>query len=445
MSAQQINFDGLVGLTHNYAGLSEGNIASARNKDTTARPKDAALQGLHKMRALATRGLSQGILPPHERPFLPMLRALGFSGSDSAIWEKAWTQEPRLARNLVAASSMWAANAATISPSADCADGRLHATPANLVTMLHRSIEAPTTTRALRRLMPDEALFCVHDALPPHSAFGDEGAANHMRLAPCAGAAGVEIFVYGRAGEESGHGFPARQTEEACRAVARAHGLNPGRTVFIQQSRAAIESGAFHNDVVAVANETTLFFHALAFENKEAALAAIRRAAAGLFEPLFIEVSPNDVPLADAVSSYLFNAQLVRAPGDARQTLIAPEEAQEAPRARSLLEGLARANGPIGDVMFLDVRESMRNGGGPACLRLRIEMTDVERAKASQGFFWTPQLDERLSAWVNAHYRETLAPADLRDPALISESHTALDALTQILPLGSDFYDFQRA
>jgi succinylarginine dihydrolase len=32
----------------------------------------------------------------------------------------------------------------------------------------------------------------------------------------------------------------------------------------------------------------------------------------------------------------------------------------------------------------------------------------------------------------------------LGDPALVSETQTALDDLTRILPLGSDFYPFQR-
>ena len=244
--------------------------------------------------------------------------------------------------------------------------------------------------------------------------------------------------------DESVTGFPARQTLEASRAIARAHRLTPERCVFIRQARGAIDAGAFHNDVVAVAHETTLFFHERAFEDRAEALASIRQAARGLFDPNFVEVSEADVPLADAVSSYLFNSQLVHRPGADRLTLIAPEEVRAIASTRSYAEKLIEANGPIGEILYVDVRESMRNGGGPACLRLRIEMNDAERTAAAQGFFWSDDLDKKLTAWIERHYRETLAPDDLRDPGLITETHAALDALTQILPLGNNFYDFQR-
>jgi len=252
--AAEINFDGIVGPTHNYAGLSEGNLASARNAGTIARPREAALQGLAKMQRMRALGLVQGVLPPHERPNICWLRSLGFTGSDGDVWAKVWKSEPTIARAALAASAMWAANAATISPSADCGDGRLHASVANLQTMLHRLLEAEQTERTLRRLLPDEGRFGVHDALLPHDALSDEGAANHMRMAASQGAPGVEIFVYGRRASEAKTGFPARQTLEASQAIARRHGLDPVRTVFARQAPEAIDAGAFHNDVVAVAH-----------------------------------------------------------------------------------------------------------------------------------------------------------------------------------------------
>jgi succinylarginine dihydrolase len=224
--AAETNFDGLVGPTHNYAGLSEGNLASARNANTIARPRGAALQGLAKMQRLRALGLSQGVLPPHERPNIAWLRTLGFTGSDGEIWERAWKSEPTIARAALASSAMWAANAATISPSVDCADGRLHATVANLQTMLHRILEGEQTERTLRRIMPDDARFAVHPALLAHATLSDEGAANHMRMAASAGDPGVEIFVYGRKASETKTGFPARQTLDACRAIARSHALD---------------------------------------------------------------------------------------------------------------------------------------------------------------------------------------------------------------------------
>jgi succinylarginine dihydrolase len=447
MSAEEINFDGLIGPTHNYAGLSEGNLASARNRDSVARPRQAALQGIAKMRRMMALGLPQGVLPPQERPNISWLRSLGFTGSDHDVWARAWEREPGLARAALAASSMWAANAATISPSADCADGRLHASVANLQTMLHRTLEAESTARALRRLMPD-ACFAVHDALTPHDALSDEGAANHMRMCADHGAQGVEIFVYGRRAADPRSGFPARQTLEASEAIARRHELANERTVFALQAPEAIDAGAFHNDVVAVAHEQVLFHHADAFTDKAALYAEVRAKAQKSekgFEPIFVEVPRAAVSLDDAVTSYLFNSQLVRLSGQSALTLIAPAEARENNRTAAFIaEMIAAPNAPIASVEFVDVRESMRNGGGPACLRLRIVMTEAERAAAASGFFLTDQLADALEAWVSRHYREELAPSDLADPALVSETQTALDALTKILPLGEDFFPFQR-
>ncbi len=443
--AEEINFDGLVGPTHNYAGLSEGNLASARNANMIARPREAALQGLAKMQRLRALGLSQGVLPPHERPNITWLRALGFAGADGEVWERAWRTEPTIARAALAASAMWAANAATISPSADCADGRLHATVANLQTMLHRILEGEQTERTLRRLLPDPSRFAVHPALLPHDALSDEGAANHMRMAKDAGAPGVEIFVYGRKASETKAGFPARQTLEACQAIARNHTLDAGRTVFARQSPVAIDAGAFHNDVVAVAHEHVLFHHEDAFADKAALYSDVCAKAQG-FEPVFVEVPRDRVGLDDAVTSYLFNSQLLRLPGRQALTLIAPTEVRENNRtAAYVAEMIAQPNAAIGQVEYVEVRESMRNGGGPACLRLRIVMTPEERAAAAQGFFLDDALAAKLEAWITKHYREELAPADLGDPGLVEETQTALDELTRILPLGSDFYPFQRA
>lgn len=443
-SAEEVNFDGLIGPTHNYAGLSEGNLASARNANMVARPRDAALQGLAKMQRLRALGLSQGVLPPHERPNITWLRSLGFTGSDGEVWERVWKSEPTIARAALAASAMWAANAATISPSADTGDGRLHATVANLQTMLHRVLEGEQSERTLRRLLNNDAHFAVHSALLAHDALSDEGAANHMRMAADAGVPGVEIFVYGRKANEAKTGFPARQTFEASSAIARSHRLANERAVFACQAPEAIDAGAFHNDVVAVAHEQVLFHHEDAFADKAALYAEVRAKAKG-FAPIFVEVPRARVGLDDAITSYLFNSQLIRVPGAASLTLIAPTEVRENNRtAAYVAEMISQSSAAIGQVEYVEVRESMRNGGGPACLRLRIVMTPAERTAATQGFFLDDALAVKLETWIKKHYREELAPADLGDPALVGEIQTGLDELTRILPLGSDFYPFQR-
>ena len=442
-TAREANYDGLIGPTHNYGGLSAGNLASAKNKGLIASPRAAALQGLQKMKLMKDAGLVQGVLPPQARPNIPELRLMGFFGSDEQVLADAWRANPVLVRNMSSASSMWSANAATVSPSADCADGRLHMTPANLSTMLHRSTEHEQTGRALRAAFPSAI---VHDALPMQSTYSDEGAANHVRLCAEQGDVGVELFVYGRDAllGASHTEFPARQTLQASHIIATRHKLSGGRTVFAKQAAKAIDAGAFHNDVVCVGARQCLFYHEFAFEDTAGTVAAIRTAAKGLFEPQFVEVSNEDVPIQDAITAYLFNSMLVQIPGEERLTLIAPTETEDNPHTKAYCNKLVAGNGPIGAVKYVDVRQSMRNGGGPACLRLRVVLTDGELAAANPKMLLDDVLFNELSAWVTKHYRENLAPDDLGDPNLMRESFTALDALTGIMGLGSDFYPFQR-
>src|SRR2546430_12628537 len=206
----EINFDGIPGPTHNYAGLARGNLAAEKHARMVANPRAAALQGLAKMRALAARGIPQAVLPPHERPLVPALRELGFEGSDAAIVTRVAREAPQLLAACSSAAAMWAANAATVSPSSDTADGRVHFTPANLVSHFHRSLEAPTTTRVLRAIFNDAEKFVVHESLPAAAQFGDEGAANHMRFEAGAATPGIELFVYGRVALDANAAAPQR-------------------------------------------------------------------------------------------------------------------------------------------------------------------------------------------------------------------------------------------
>ncbi len=433
--AREVNFDGLIGASHNYGGLSDGNLASAKNAGDVSNPREAAVQGLEKMRRLVRAGLVQGVLPPLPRPNFDLLAAAGFGGSDAQMIEAAARTAPRLLKAAYSASSMWTANAATVSPSADTADGRVHMTAANLSTMLHRSLEHPDTTALLVSIFRSEAHFAVHAALPEHTDFADEGAANHVRLCAAHGSPGVELFVYGREAGESTVGFPARQTRLASESIARAHGLDAARTVFARQARRAIEAGAFHNDVVCVGAVDTLFFHEHAFEDMAGTLDALRRAAGGRFALQPVMVPDSEVPLKDAISSYLFNSQLLQLPGEDRLVLIAPLETQETGSTRTYCERLVKANGPIGRVDFVDVRQSMRNGGGPACLRLRVVLTPEQIDACHQGVLLDEDRIDALQAAVRATYRDRLSPADLADPAFADECRTAREALLRILEL----------
>jgi len=433
--AVEVNFDGLIGPSHNYGGMSAGNLASTNNAGDISNPREAALQGLEKMRFLIRAGLVQGILPPLPRPNMDILVSAGFYGSDDEILRAAGEQAPRLLKAAYSASSMWSANAATVSPSADTQDGRLHLTAANLSTMLHRSFEHPDTVANLVSVFRDPEHFAVHGALPMHSSFADEGAANHVRLCSAHGEKGVELFVHGRDKDQTETQFPARQTLLANQSLARGHGLNGRAVAHALQSPVAIEAGAFHNDVVCVGTLDTLFFHEHAFENTELVLSDIRTAAEGLFDLRPEMVLDADVPLADAISSYLFNSQLLQWPGEDRLVLLAPLETRENERTRRYCEKLTSGNGPIGRVEFIDVRQSMRNGGGPACLRLRVVMTVEEIEAIHQPCLMDDDKIDRLQDVVRKTYRDRVTPSDLLDINFARECWQAREALLEVLNL----------
>ncbi len=408
----EINFDGIVGPSHNYAGLSLGNLAATAHSGDVSYPRAAALQGLAKMRHNLELGLAQGFFAPLPRPNPDYLARLGAGPStDPALTAAAWS-----------ASSMWTANAATVSPVPDSADGRCHLTPANLVTMSHRAQEWPDTARQLAVAFADGAHFQLHDPVPP--SFGDEGAANHMRLCADHGEPGVEVFVYGRPGGP----FPARQHEQASRAVARLHGLDPARTVFIEQNSGAIAAGAFHNDVVAVANERVLFTHAEAFADQAAAYELIR---AHFPELEVVEVPASEISLTEAVRTYLFNSQLVTLPSG-EMALVCPLECTENSAVAAWIERTLAGNGPIRHVLPVDVRQSMANGGGPACLRLRVV---ADPATVDPRFLLDHAKAGRLERTIAAHWPEQIDPADLGNETLADTVCTARLALLSVLDL----------
>lgn len=406
----EINFDGLIGPSHNYAGLSPGNLAATHNAGSVSRPRAAALQGIAKMRANLALGLTQGILLPLPRPDHAWLGRLATRYAEAP---------PHLQAQALSASAMWAANAATVSPAADTIDGRCHLTVANLVTMPHRSHEWPDTFRQLRLAFANPA-FIVHDPVP--APFGDEGAANTMRVCPAHDQPGVEIFVYG----VSGGPFPARQHKEASAAVARAHRLDPDNILFVQQSEQAIAAGAFHNDVVAVANGRVLFAHEQAYADKDRFYAALRER---MPEVEIVEVPADRVSLADAVSSYLFNAQLVTLSDDS-MALVLPVEARDNAAVWGWLQEHVAGNGPIRRLEVVDVRESMANGGGPACLRLRVV---ADPATVDPRFLVDHDQLDRIAALVEKHWPETIEPMTIADPALIGQIERARRALIEML------------
>ncbi|MBB63648.1 MAG: N-succinylarginine dihydrolase [Waddliaceae bacterium] len=445
--AREYNFDGLVGPTHNYSGLSLGNLASTGNKAQISRPREAALQGLQKMKALHDLGIPQAVLPPQERPLISVFHQLGFRGTDAEILEEVASKQAELLSLCSSAASMWTANAATVCPSSDSIDGLCHLTPANLHSKFHRSLEPISTYAILQSIFKDTEHFAVHPALPQNPCFGDEGAANHTRFCKEYGTPGLHFFVYGKESfrnTPSSKKFPARQSLEASQAIARLHRLNDSQTFFAQQNPKVIDLGVFHNDVISVGNQNVYFYHEEAFIDSEQIVQELCEKAEKLASlPLcLIKVSSQELSVEDAVSSYLFNSQIV-CDSSGNMLLIVPSECVEMEQVRMVLERVVSdKKNPISKYQSFNLRESMKNGGGPACLRLRVVLNEKEEAAMNQAVCFSDSLYTRLETWVQRFYRETLTPSDLADPLLLNESRMALDELSQILDLGS-IYEFQ--
>jgi succinylarginine dihydrolase len=442
---REFNFDGLVGPTHHYGGLAEGNRASASHRFQTSHPRMAALQGLEKMRILATMGVGQAILPPLYRPHLSLLRRVGFTGADQQLIESAFHRNPSLLSAAFSGSGMWTANAATFAPSCDSLDRCLQITPANLISNLHRSLEADETAALLQNIFPNPTLFQHHPPLPKTVAFSDEGAANHTRLVGPEATQGVHLFVYGREyfGSNPATRYPQRQTLEACQAIARLHRLPEETVVFARQSPTAIDAGVFHNDVISTGHGALFLYHAEAFADRAAVIDQLKRVFEASQHRSLCAIEINEFSLTDAVQSYFFNSQIVTR-RDGRFIMVAPSESEENPKVRSVINSLVNSeNAAIADVLFLNLRESMQNGGGPACLRTRVVLNQEEQSAVPPQLFFSEKLLDELTSWVKHHYRDSLTLADFRDPKLLTEIQTALDKLTQILRLGP-IYSFQK-
>ena len=401
------------------------------------------------MRFLHQLGIKQAVFPPHARPNLNLLKHLGFEGTLNLQLEQAHQKTPALLAACFSASSMWMANAATASPSTDTRDQLVHFTAANLITQFHRHQEADFSSKLFQRVFADARYFKHHPVLPKTQAISDEGAANHSRLSMHHGAPGIHLFVYGREGLNTSKTstpkhFPARQTREASEAIARNHQLNSAHVVFACQHPDAIDQGVFHHDVIGTANESLLLIHEDALVNQASILQQLMRVSHDSLS--IIEIKRHEFSLKDAIDTYLFNAQLLSLPhnnSNQHMLLLAPDECETHPRVKPWIDQLiADAGNPVGAVHYINLKQSMRNGGGPACLRLRVPLNTAELSAMHPQVLVNEALLNTLDQWVDRHYRCALHVNDLRDPTLVLEAHTALDELTRILHLGP-LYPFQ--
>jgi len=435
----EVQCDGLPGPTHHYGGLSHGNVASADHAGLASNPRAAARQCLTKMRTVLRLGVPVCVLPPLARPDLGFLAACGFDGNPRGALISAEAESPELVRWAQSSAAMWTANAATVCPALDN-DGVTRLVPANLVATPHRSLEAVPRTAMLRALLAGLPRLVVSDPLPPLTHLGDEGAANHTRLT--AGAhdvPGIHLFVHGRAATIEAarlpQRFPARQSLEASRGVARLLQLPASRCIHARQHPDAIDAGAFHNDVVMVGTCDRLLLHERALVEQDRVLIQLRAFIPGL---RIHQVAEADLPLSSAVRSYLFNSQLLTTPEGL--VLIAPSQCADG-AAAAVLRRLVD-EGFIARFIVVDLQQSMANGGGPACLRLRLPLADDQRRALPPGLVCDDARISALESWVDRHYRDSLRPVDLADPRLIDEGRAALNDLTSMLGL-APLYRFQ--
>ena len=434
----ELQLDGLLAPTHHFGSLSFGNRASMRNRGVASHPRAAAQQALNKMATVMRLGIPQAVLPPLFRPDLSFLQQCGFSGNPEAMIKQCAAEDPYLLSLAGSCAFTWTANCATVIPSTDAEDGRCHFIPANLFTTPHRSLEGQVRARMLRQIFSDDTYFCVHDPLPMSAALADEGAANHHRCVSENNEV-CHVFVHSKANGMPAalrpQKFPARQSKEAQISVARLGRLRSGLSLFMTQHPKAIDSGAFHNDVVFAGTGSHILMHDSTFIDQQAVIAALEKRIPGIHLHV---VSKRQLSLDEAVSSYLFNGQFLQCANT--RVLLLPKQCQEK-RPQRVVDQLLQSEF-IHRVEFLDLSESMIGGGGPACLRLRIALNDDELAAIPQGIVLTEDKLTSLQSWVDTHFRESLSLDDLADPLLFQETQTALDALTQLLQLGS-IYPFQ--
>ncbi|OJU81432.1 MAG: hypothetical protein BGO10_01885 [Chlamydia sp. 32-24] len=423
----ELNLSGLPGLTHHYGGLSYGNILSMEHNQFRSNPKMAALQCLELMNTLRKLNIPQIVVPPQERPLFSILKNLGFKGDDSKILKTVFETDPKLLSQCSSSSFMWTANMATVTPSSDSKDNKVHITPANLQTTFHRSLEVEETCHFFKKLINNSPYFCLHDPLPKHKRFSDEGGANHIRFCLEFEQIGTHLFVYGKNSQK----FPQRQSEDAFLAIERLHQLKPHISIFAIQNGRAIDAGVFHNDVISFGNQNLFIYHEDAFINTTEIVEKLSKTFYDNTKSSLnlIKVRDEELTLSDAVKTYFFNSQLITLK-DQSMALIAPAECELHPKAYALTQRLLNdPNIPISSIYFINLSQSLWNGGGPACLRLRLVLKEEELESINQNFILSEELYHSLKKWIHTFYPDKFILKDLINEEFLENNKKALKEL----------------
>jgi succinylarginine dihydrolase len=434
----EVNFDGIPGPTHLFAGLSKGNIASQINSGKISSPKKAALQSLEKINTIYRLGIKQAIVPPHRKPNITPLSVYGFQGSLQEQLKQAHDTDPKLFAGLYSSSNMWTANAATVSPSPDTQSGKLQLTIANLKSNFHRSLESFKTYDIFRKIF-SSVLISVHSPLPGLSP--DEGAANHLRFCEDYGQEGLEVFVFSFGVKEElprTKLFDPRQSREASLEVIRKHEIKHSLTIF--QNPEAIDAGVFHNDVISTGNKNFFFYHEKSFFKNSETIQNISNEYKKITNKdlILLEVKEKELSLNNAVSSYLFNSQILSPEGKEGMILFAPKECERFEKVRKYINKiiLDPAN-PLTEVIYFDLNESMQNGGGPACLRLRIVMNEAQLKDINQSLMFNDALYKKLKQLIEENYPDELKLEDLTKPEIVEKISICFDKYEEIFNINT--------
>jgi succinylarginine dihydrolase len=439
---REFNIDGLIGPTHHFGGLGVGNVASETNRNKIAHPKAAALEGLSKMRKLHELGIPQFYLPPPVRPNCRWMEAMGFRTNDPSDWRHCASQFPSLFSSSLSSSFMWMANAATCSSSVDTIDGLGRIVIANLAASLHRGQENLERHAQLRRLFQHVSTIEVIEALPSLVPLRDEGAANGMRFWNPTNHQGIYVFAFGERNSNTTqtatpakesvhpHVYPSRQTSLASQLVARSLRIRDSRSLFVQQHPKAIDAGVFHNDVIATSHENFLFVHESAYVDQCNQLDRIsetfRNQCGGKLGILV--VTEEELSLSEAVSTYLFNSQIVTR-SDGSWCMLCPIECLNSPAAVQVLRRVQHQESRLGAIEFVSLKESMANGGGPACLRLRAYASDADIERIPFGARIHDDSLAFLERVITSEYPDSVHLDDFLDLTLVNHGIRISEAI----------------
>ena len=409
--------DTIIGPTYHYGGLALGNTHSLDHKHVVANPKKAALQGLSKMKLLRDHGISQYVLPAYVRDYKGLVQGYyNNQGDFEDNLKRLYDENLDIFSSFFSASSAWLANAWTMTPSIDSSDGRYHVSPASLNACFHRQLDVKQTIAILTNRLCSKTYITCHHPSP----FFDEGAANMIRLS--AGGKGLYLFVSGSSDTKR---FKSRHDKRSWQRLVSQHQLDPDYVIYLTQHPDAIDAGVFHNDVISFGVDDLLVVHENAFVDQPNYCDTILERYFSCFgtDLTLIQIPDSILPLKDAVNSYFFNSQLVRK-DDNRYLLLVPSRCKGLPVMDYFVSIVAKKWESQLEIMVCDVEESIKNGGGPACLRNSMDVYDDPKLIFDDRYLFTLEKYDDFVRLVNQYYPSSLELNDFLSVSFLNDLDT---------------------